>query len=625
MIWQLIILSSSWLGYEIVNLLAPNSWDVFTIVSGGVPIGITITSWIFYFLKDIFSLGRTLGAVVTLVSFCVSYVIHLANKRAYRFKGLKKTEMILFGYLFIMFLRLVSDGFLSEGRVSSGTIFSDLPFHMSIINSFAIGGNRNKKIPETPFYSGERLSYPIIPDFYSSVLMACGGASLRVSITVPTMILLAGLLFAIRRLAMQFSRDNYIVELSVVFFIFASGTGWRYYFYEDARRNPNVNLVHCFFHDTFTFWIHSLIHFLLPQRSALFSMIPAILCISIFNCIAKNPSKEIKSALLAGIFMGALPMISAHSYIGIGEYALFICALTFPYFDFKKWKETIIAWCCFGIPAILLSLPQIIYLNPKNRKNFFSIEAIHKETDNSIFGFFTVWWGSLGAFVLIAIVFVYLTNTPQQNQMYLPSIGVWIVSNLIRYQPGAMDNTKVFYAGWYTLACCTVAQFFISVWTKSRNVIIKVFLVLIFIGFSFSSFICIYKSIAYPFTMFGHDDMNFGKWVIRYTDPNSVFLSSAFHSNPAMSYGGRLVTMGYGGWIGSHGLDYGKRDNFIKHLVSNDLENVTSFESNGIKYIFSRDDDKERGFQFPEPAPNSHWVKIFEFSPLKVYRLLKKV
>ena len=123
MIWQLIILSSSWLGYEIVNLLAPNSWDVFTIVSGGVPIGITITSWIFYFLKDIFSLGRTLGAVVTLVSFCVSYVIHLANKRAYRFKGLKKTEMILFGYLFIMFLRLVSDGFLSEGRVSSGTIF----------------------------------------------------------------------------------------------------------------------------------------------------------------------------------------------------------------------------------------------------------------------------------------------------------------------------------------------------------------------------------------------------------------------------------------------------------------------------------------------------------------------
>lgn len=624
MLWQLILFSSSWLGFEIVRFLAPSAWDVLTIAAGGVPLGVTLTSWACYYLKEVFSLGRLVAVLVVIAALAGAGALHVLDKRKYHIPKLCKTEMILFGYLFIIFFQLVSGGFLRDGRSSSGTIFSDLPFHMSIINSFAFGGNRDTKVLQSPFYSGEKLSYPIIPDFFSAVLMACGGATMRVAVAVPTMILLVGLLFAIRCLAMQFSKDNHIAEITVVFFLFASGTGWRYYFYEDARKNPNVNLVHCFFHDTFTFWIHSLIHFLLPQRSALFSMIPAILCISIFNYIIMNPKKGRKAAFLAGLFMGFLPMISAHSYIGVGEYAIFICLFSFPYFKMDKWMDMIIVWCCFGLTAIFLSLPQILYLNPSNRKDFFSFIPIHKETDDRLIGFFTVWWGSLGAFVLIALVFVFVTNNPQQNRMYLPSICVWIVSNLIRYQPGAMDNTKVFYAGWYTVACCAVAQFFIFVWTKTKNIIIKGTLIAIFIGFSFSSFICIYKSIRYPFDMFNEDEMRFGEWIIKYTAPNSVFLSSSFPSNPALSYGGRLVTMGYGGWVASHGLDYYQRECLIRDLAKN-AENISLFESYGINYAFSKDDDQSRGFDFPEPSPNSHWIKIFDFYPIKLYRLIKKV
>jgi hypothetical protein len=60
-----------------------------------------------------------------------------------------------------------------RGGISTGLLnnFGDLPFHLSVITSFAFGNNFP---PEDPTYAGVRFTYPFISDFVSAMFVRCG-------------------------------------------------------------------------------------------------------------------------------------------------------------------------------------------------------------------------------------------------------------------------------------------------------------------------------------------------------------------------------------------------------------------------------------------------------------------
>ncbi|OHT11166.1 hypothetical protein TRFO_01068 [Tritrichomonas foetus] len=624
MIWAFIITSSIWLGYEIINLLAPPIWDQIAVLSGAVPFGFTISSYIFFFVRKIIPLNSFIGIIISSLCFIVSYFIHTKNKKRNRFRHFSPTFAILLSVLFIIYMIVVSRAILRNGSDSAGTTYSDLPFHMSLVASFAYGANSKNSQMHTPFYAGHILCYPIIPDFFSAVLVGCGNASLRMSIAIPTVLLFLSLTFALHTLALHYTKMKYIPEVSIIFFLLASGTGWRYLFLKRCRNNVNSNMVHTFCDGAHTFWIHSLIHFLLPQRSAAFSMPVCVLITSLLVYVVENIARAQKPALLAGLLMGILPLLSAHSYIGVGEYAIFIALFNFPFKQFAKWKVTITTWCFFGVTAIIISLPQVLWLMREKRSSFFSIKPIYLETDSSKLGFFKVWWSSLGAFVFIALFCAWTFTMPHQNRMYLPSIGVWIVSNFIRYQPGAMDNTKVFYAGWYPIACISVANFIITLWKRTPKMTIKILVSLVVFGFSIGSMICIKQAMFQKFPLYSKDEKHIGIWFMENTAKDSVTITTGWHANTIMSIGGRVITIGYPGWIWTHGFDYYKRVSEIKEM-ERDKENETIFKPLNIKYVMSKSDDKDRNFEWKQPGPNSRWICLIDIGNIKIYRILHNV
>src|SRR6185312_8665290 len=67
---------------------------------------------------------------------------------------------------------IVDDRGLSTGLLNN---FGDLPFHISVITSFAYGNNFP---PEDPTYAGVRFTYPFLTDFISAIFLRCG-ANLR--------------------------------------------------------------------------------------------------------------------------------------------------------------------------------------------------------------------------------------------------------------------------------------------------------------------------------------------------------------------------------------------------------------------------------------------------------------
>ncbi|OHT09660.1 hypothetical protein TRFO_21379 [Tritrichomonas foetus] len=624
MLFLLIILQSVWFGYEIIGALAPTKWDHLMVLSCGIPFGFTVISWLFLFIRLLVPINLYVGVFVIIILILLNTFLHAVCYRN-RYSRTYGTEFKIMSLLsYVLFVILIDKSILKDGIGSSGTVFSDIPFHLGLITSFSYGANSENLTMLTPFYYGEKLAYPIIPDFFSSILVSAGYASLRFSIAIPTLLLLMSTVYCVHFLALQFSGHQYVSELAVFCFLFASGVGWKWFFISDCRNDFNVNFSHCFCRDRHTFWIHPLIHFLLPQRSALFSIPISISILSLLIMGVDFYLKDNKIVFLAGILMGLLPLLSAHSYIGVGEYAIFLCLLNFPFFQPSKWVKTIKYWSIYGFTALFLSIPQVLWLLRVPRKGFMTFESIVTETFPSSLYIAQLWWESLGSFVFIALFGVFILMGKRQIWCYLPSIGVFIVSNFIRYQPGAMDNNKVFFAGWYPIACAAVSHFIVCLihnGHKYRRFLLVVVSLVIF-SFSFGSVVTIFKAIKYNFPLFTRDEMSMGEWIMKNTRKDTVVMGSGWHSSSPMSIGGRVITMGYGGWVWTHGLSYEKRVEMMDNLVQN-RENVSLFDEFNIQYIVSKPDDRQRNFEFPEVDDSSHWLQLMNIGSAKLYRIVR--
>lgn len=636
MIWAYIIVVSIWLGYEFLRFLAPQKWDQLNLLSGGVPVGFTFVTWIFFFIRYFHPLNGAIGKIVSLLLTIACYFAHIINKKRFKFRRLSNEFYVVFCSLMLLFIILADKSFLKDGRVSCGTIFSDLPFHLSLITSFSYGQNNINTQMTTPFYYGEKLCYPIVPDFYSSVLVCCGGASLRISIAVPTILLMASMLFSMHYLFRQYSTYRCVSEIGIIIFAFASGTGWRYIPIKKCIENVNSNLAHSMCYNKETFWIQSIAQYLYPQRSGAFSISLCLLIMSLLIILIEGVYQgnkapitlltDKKSLILAGVMMGILPMISAHAFISVGLYALSICCITFPWKNFKIWHKYIFSWAIFGLTSIIIALPQIIWLLSGHRQHFFSFEPIWTETESresGIFGYFTMWWDSLGTFHFLAVVNVWIFMKKKHFYIYIPAMIVYVISTFVRYQPGAMDNTKVFLSTWYPLACVSVSLYLLQLVffaKKNRNLIIFIVFCL-FVSFSLSSIVCFFKNLKNKFPMFSRLEFETGLWVIENTPRNSSFLSDGWHACPPMSIGGRIITMGYPGWVYTHGLDYSARKLWELNLTNN-LENYELFKNLNILYAISKNDDTGKSI-FPNPGNYSRWTMVIDIGNAQIYRILK--
>src|SRR4026209_1719129 len=88
--------------------------------------------------------------------------------------------------------------------------FGDLPFHLSVITSFAYGNNF---LPEDPTYAGVRFTYPFLTDFVSAIFVRCG-ADLRQSMFIENFLLGVAFVGLLHRWALVMLRDRLAAVLT---------------------------------------------------------------------------------------------------------------------------------------------------------------------------------------------------------------------------------------------------------------------------------------------------------------------------------------------------------------------------------------------------------------------------
>lgn len=607
----------SWyLGVSIVNYLLSGRANIMLIVTIGLPFGEILSAWIFFVCTLWFEANIIHCMFHSLFISIIALAITLITP--FKQKTFKVAHLRFLFYstvipsLFVSYILTISIGF--NGNEFRGAAYGDMPFHMNIISSFAFGCNKKRKTlfgVTAPFFAGEPLAYPILPNFYSAVFMQAFNCNYNQAIVIPSLAFVFSLFSILGQITLYFTGSCSAIVVVHVLFLFNGGTGFLHYF---ALKDNNLfytDFVHNLGNGKHGCWFHSIIHVILPQRASLFAL--PISWSIIYLLLSSKPVLDIKCFACIGLLISALPQVQAHALIALFEFGLCYAIIKFPYGNKKQMLAVIANYSMMAAIGLTLGLPQLKNYLGRVRSNFMRIEPVWVESGKS-YNFFSFWWAALGVFGVISLVHGPLYLTKNQLLLYIPALFVFFVSNIIIYQPWNLDNTKIFYTAFIPLAMPVVANFFVK-FTRSTHNISLALTIPLFITCCISGGFALHMVLTQCYCVWqDYDrDLRFGEWIRRNTPYDATFISDEWHGNPVTTLAGRQILIGYTGWTSSHGINTTERYRAVVRY-SRDKRYINLIDAYNVTYYVTQTDNK-----IMKPY-NEHWEKIHEFRPYVVYR-----
>jgi hypothetical protein len=356
--------------------------------------------------------------------------------------------------------------------------------------------------------------------------------------------------------------------------------------------------------------------YILPQRSFVFGL--AIGLVAVYFLWRYWQDKKEKDLLYTSLTLSAMPLVHTHSFLALGMVSFFLFCGEIIVFVKEKNRQGIITvlkrWSIyFGLPIILLALPQFLLIFPFDKESFIRFQIGWAHGDENILYF---WIKNLFPYLFV-FAFAYRFAPLKIRTFYNAFLGVFIVTNIILFQPHIYDNMK-FMLWWFILSLILTVIFFkklIEKWSwKGRVVVAIMIFTMTFIGA-----VSVYRETRLSDRLFSNDDLIISDFVRNNTDPASVFLTSTKHNNPITCLSGRAVMIGYMGWLWTHGINYGDRFDEMKKIFSgkDDGTLVTKYK---IDYILL-DNKAVEEYDADQEYLDKTYKKIYSDDSYMLYKI----
>ena len=495
------------------------------------------------------------------------------------------------------------DAGLSTGLLNN---FGDLPFHLSVITSFAFGNNFP---PEDPTYAGVRFTYPFISDFVSAVFVQCG-ADLRQSMFIENFILGISFVGLVHRWAQVMLRDTLAAIITPLLVLLNGGFGWTL-LYDKAKGNagglfgvladlpPSFTVIP----ETTWRWGNAISALLVPQRGFLMGLPLATIAFTQWwlatNKIqpditsktrATGKSKSVRHEepkrrfpvatrrmIAAGVAAGLLPLVHAHSFVVVMAMAGCLALIQ------RRWRE----WFTFFAVASAIAVPQLLWstLNSAvDASTFFAWESGWDHGQDHPVWF---WFKNTGLFIPLIFAAILMKAdgyvVPRRVLLfYLPFTLCFIIPNFVKMAPWIWDNIKVLYY-WWLASAPIVALLLAKLWRQGT--IRRVIAALLFVCVTLAGALDV-AGIAFRTNKYGVFDpagMRFAELVKQQTEPRSLVIHAPVHNTPVFLTGRRSL-MGYPGHIWTHGLEFVRREGEIKRMYLGSPDSEQLMRTKGVDY-----------------------------------------
>jgi hypothetical protein len=416
-------------------------------------------------------------------------------------------------------------------------------------------------------------------------------------------------------------------------FFLNGGFGLIYFLDNLGNNNKNLTRIFTNFYETPTNlvnkgtsytnirWTNTIVDMMLPQRATLFGwMVLFFVLYLLYNAVFEDKKEYF---IPAGIFAGLIPMIHTHSYFACGLVAIGWIIVTVIKERFSK--EIIKSWLMFGVPALLISLPQLLIWTfdaALGNESFvrFMFNWVN-ETDNWLW----FWVKNVGVcFILLPLAFL---NTSRKNKlMYSGALVIFIIGEFFVFQPNPYDNNKLFLI-WYAFTAILVAEFMVNAYNKMKGIKGRQVIA------GFMIFLCINAAVLtmareiisgfrpYSYQLYGKDHVDAAEYIIENTEKDATFLSHNNHNNAIASLTGRNIFCGAGTFLYFHGVGYQERESMLNGFFTN----VNTFEQYkdvyGIDYVYVSSYEKSNYKGIILDHLEQNYEKVFAQGEVAIYKV----
>jgi len=486
----------------------------------------------------------------------------------------------LFGFIFWHLakemLQIRSDGW----YVGQVNLYGDLVYHLALINKFA---NTTGPVVDSPILSGEKVNYPIFVDYITSLIAQITGVDFALFITT----IFGGLLviFISKMFIKTYIKNDKVVLVSLLLFFLNGGFGF-YYFIQDyaTSQKPFFDFIFALpreytdLKDLGYWWINSYLAYFLPQRGFLFAF---PITLTVLLLLYKGSQKtSTKFFAIAGVLAGSLALVQAHSLFVI----FLLCSYFVPITIIKtRDVKTILNWIIFAAATCLVSIPLFKSISSiSNPLEFVRFDPGWTSQENFIW----FWFKNLGLFAPIWLIStVWLFKKSKLFFLYLPFVGIFVISNILVFQPWEFDNSKLLIY-WY-FATCIVIGYFLWDTLFTGNYLRKIVGILLVLIMTTSGSIDIFRTFTKvsSYQIFSNKDLEVARQVKLLAPSDTVFVTASNHNHPIPTLSGRSTVVGFHGWVWSHGGDYLNRAEDVTKIYLGGQEADSLIKKYKVNYV----------------------------------------
>jgi hypothetical protein len=439
-----------------------------------------------------------------------------------KIKQIKKTSVLVFAVIFLISLAvLVRSVWYGNqyGIVLTGSNWQDTPLHYEIVESI----NNGNFPPQTPNFSGEKLTYHYFVDFHTAIVEKVYG---YLPTLLPVLNAVFILVFALSIYALVRIYGRKVAIFATVLGVFGWGLSYFGFFSSliNGQFDPTQNYIYQY---GGIFGLPSIFDNLLQQRPLLIGL-PAF---ALVLALLRNMDDK-KRILLAGVITGLV--FQFHNV------AFFCCYIAFAVCVLFNFKRLNLSFLYFLVPTAL-ALPFILVGGPP-----LTVAVSAAWIANFAQNPFIYYPLNLGVPFLLAIASFFWKGHEELKGTLLFLV---LIPNVLLLTPNPWDMYKFFMFAWVPIAVLS-SVVLAKMWVRKWRV--AVLGLLLFSVFTSAS-VVVYN-VGTNYSAASWNEYQLGLWVRDNTPSNSVFLTYYSIHAPSSMIGGQLRVSSYFNWPYGHGI-----------------------------------------------------------------------
>ncbi|HEU4792908.1 MAG TPA: hypothetical protein VFS96_04555 [Nitrolancea sp.] len=455
-------------------------------------------------------------------------------------------------------------------------LWGDWAAHLGDVTSFAYSENFP---PEYPRLAGQPFAYHYLASITAAAMVKLGMSPITV-LPLQSFLFSVLLLFGLYAFARRLLLDRNAAALAVLLFLLGGGLGWLITAGEIAGTRDLLGTV--LHHpwdvtlqaDANYQWKNVFFSLIEPQRPYLYGLPLALLILTLLLVAVQTRTSQ--AFIAAGLVAGLLPLAHLGTLLALALVTPFLFLL----FPSRRWFLFFGIWVAVAVPQLLLQQGG----QPAAASAIRLQIGWVANADPWIW----FWVKNLGLFLPLLLLALISRDLipPVSKRFLLAFMPVFVIANLIVFQPWDWDNTKTL-VYWFLAVCLLVAALLVRLWRRYRSPVIRGLLLIAVatmllsgVLINLQQFLGLDRNL-----LLTTEELQVAEQVREKTPPRAVFVTGIQHNHPVSVLTGRRIVMGYPGWLWSYGFDYSTEYRDLRSIFAYEPDTPALLKKYGVDYV----------------------------------------